>query len=483
MTIDASGAPDATRRDSLRALLLRCTRAAALGNPGAARAALEAHLSRTPHAPATVEQRRAWALLARLNAAAGYCVEAERALSHARGSCPHAHRELHWIRARLEIDWIRGDARALTAQVRALLAEGREASHQVNPGGNQRGGQQLDDGVEPGAEYRECLHLGGLALAVLGRPDLARGCLARLEALAASGDGALAAEIRAELAWQVVLARWSATVASHRSPRPDSRVQGKVTVAARESYERCLTALADGAACDPLHLARVSAGRDKCLLLERDDPSALVRLERHFARVQALPLVHECAMVRVALACAHLAQQRFASAARLFGRPEAVDERARVPEAILAAFAFERIGDHAAALAWLKLRLRAELEEEGDREPRRAHSAEELARAAVELACTRPEATPNVACLARLLGVSRRTLENAFRQAALTTPKRALISARLNEARRRVSGSGQDRAESLECIARRSGFPSYQAFARAVRGTFDLAPSAWRASV
>jgi transcriptional regulator GlxA family with amidase domain len=105
---------------------------------------------------------------------------------------------------------------------------------------------------------------------------------------------------------------------------------------------------------------------------------------------------------------------------------------------------------------------------------------EGLVDAALELA-RRHAATPlSVAHLSRLLGVSRRTLEYAFRRVRSSTPKRALTELRLAEVRRQLEQRTPGAPAALEAVARQSGFASYQAFARAVRCAYAVAPSRLR---
>lgn len=78
--------------------------------------------------------------------------------------------------------------------------------------------------------------------------------------------------------------------------------------------------------------------------------------------------------------------------------------------------------------------------------------------------------------LARRLGLSQRSIEQAFRAAGQTTPAKLYQSIRLREARRLVRGTPLSVAE----IATRTGYSDPTAMTRAFKAAFDTTPRAMR---
>ena len=83
----------------------------------------------------------------------------------------------------------------------------------------------------------------------------------------------------------------------------------------------------------------------------------------------------------------------------------------------------------------------------------------------------------SISQIAQTLGLSRRTLEQAFQTHAHASPAKAYRAIRLAEARRRL----EQTRESVAEIALRSGYRDATAMARAFKAEFGITPSAARA--
>jgi AraC-like DNA-binding protein len=414
----------------------------------------------------------AGALLGELDEAAGRLRAARRLLA----PLDNGQSYLDWLVASLELDWARRDRARLTRTVRVLMRWV----------GQPHSSSRLEAG----------LFTAGRALANLGEQETARRCIAALDDLAqgrCQRGHWQAAALAAELAYREALESWaSAGIAATIAPGPvELPVSARRRAsAAHEGYQLALLG-AQGEGC--VVRAQLQSGCDKSRLLLVHDPACLARLEEYHGWMRKIACEREIIASRNALAVAYLANQQFARAAHWFEPEVGLDAVPMGAELYLACVAHEGCGDRRAALRDLKRYLAQASAHVGARrtEPRRiegaptagGQGAQHLVTAALELA-QRHLATPlSVARLAQMLGVSRRTLEYAFRAVASTSPKRALTELRLDEVRRQLAPDCTVRAAALESVARQSGFVSYQAFARAVRVAYSIAPSGLRGHI
>lgn len=100
-----------------------------------------------------------------------------------------------------------------------------------------------------------------------------------------------------------------------------------------------------------------------------------------------------------------------------------------------------------------------------------------LERAMARLTCME-EATPSLAELSGLAGMSVSTFQRAWRRYAGRAPNAYLLELRLDRARRLLETS----ALSVKEVAARAGFADSNYFTRQFRRHFDRSPRAWRAA-
>ena len=109
-------------------------------------------------------------------------------------------------------------------------------------------------------------------------------------------------------------------------------------------------------------------------------------------------------------------------------------------------------------------------------QPRPTSAPIEVARRAEHLLQAHPERTIPVGILSRLVGLSDRSLRNAFQRVHGVSPKRWMVAARLERVRRTLSTAGAGHVTVTDA-ATAYGFYDLGRFAATYRRTFGERPS------